>query len=251
VRRNLGIKYHRVTGPGDLGERALYHRESALAKVRVHASHFLQSRTEQIASLRQTLRQPPVVVSPYDAELFGHWWFEGPQFLDEIIRQTASSQSLKLATLSDVLDEYPNPVCIQPAASSWGEQGYQEVWLNEKTQWMYRHQHQAERCMVELANAFPHAEGLLLRALNQAARELLLAQSSDWPFLISQQTAVPYAIRRFRSHIHRFHQLREKISLQTIGEDWLQALESQDNLFPEVDYRVFAEGKGKAERLGG
>src|SRR6185503_16293097 len=101
-------------------------------------------------------------------------------------------------------------------------QGYQQVWLNERTQWLYRHQHQAERCMVELANQFTGAEGSLRRALNQAARELLLAQSSDWSFLISRQTAVPYAMRRFRGHIHTFHQLREQISSRVIDEVWLR-----------------------------
>jgi 1,4-alpha-glucan branching enzyme len=247
VRRNLGIKYHRVTGPGDLGARALYHREKALAKAEQHARHFVQSRQEQIDSLRQTLGQQPVVVSPYDAELFGHWWFEGPHFLDQVIRKSASSQSqFKLAVLSDVLDEYPSPVCLQPAASSWGEQGYQQVWLNERTQWLYRHQHQAERCMVELANQFTGAEGSLRRALNQAARELLLAQSSDWSFLISRQTAVPYAMRRFRGHIHTFHQLREQISSRVIDEVWLRGVESQDSLFPRLNYEVFARRKEKA-----
>ena len=244
ARRNLGIKYHRVTGSGDLGQRALYHRERALAKAEEHARHFVQSRQEQIAYLRQTLGQPPIVVSPYDAELFGHWWFEGPRFLDHVIRKTASSQpQFKLATLSEVLEEYPSPACLQPAASSWGEQGYQQVWLNERTQWLYRHQHQAERCMVELASKFPAAEGPLRRALNQTARELLLAQSSDWPFLISQQTAVPYAMRRFRGHIRRFHQLREQISSRAIEEGWLQVVESQDSIFPRLDYRVFGGWK--------
>jgi 1,4-alpha-glucan branching enzyme len=240
ARRNLGIKYHRITGPGDLGQRALYHRGRALAKAEEHARHFVQSRVEQVASLRRTLGQPPVVVSPYDAELFGHWWFEGPHFLDHVIRKAASHQSqFRLAALSDLLGEYPSPICLQPAASSWGEQGYQQMWLNERTQWLYRHQHQAERCMVELAREFPDAEGPLRRALNQAARELLLAQSSDWPFLISRQTAVPYAVRRFREHIHRFHQLREQISSQAIDEGCLQTVESQDSLFPRLDYRVF------------
>ena len=105
--------------------------------------------------------------------------------------------------------------------------------------------------MVELANKFPNAEGPLRRALNQAARELLLAQSSDWPFLISQQTAVPYAMRRFREHIHRFHQLREQIASRAIDEGWLQTVESQDSLFPRLDYRVFGGRKefpGEPER---
>ena len=97
--------------------------------------------------------------------------------------------------------------------------------------------------MVDLAKEFPEAEGPLRRALNQAARELLLAQSSDWPFLISQQTAVPYAMRRFRGHIQRFHQLREQISSRAIEEGRLQVLESQDSLFPRLDYRVFSVRK--------
>ena len=244
VRRNLGIKYHRVTGPGDLGQRALYHREKALLKAEEHARHFVQSRLKQIVSLRRTLGQSPVVVSPYDAELFGHWWFEGPHFLDQVVRQSQASQSeFKLASLSDVLEDKPDAACLQPAASSWGEQGYQQVWLNERTRWLYRHQHQAERCMVALAREFPNTEGTLRRALNQAARELLLAQSSDWPFLISQQTAVPYAMSRFRGHIHTFQRLRQQISSQTIDEVWLQTIESRNSIFPRLDYRVFCGRK--------
>jgi len=246
VRRNVGIKYHRVTGTGDLGQRALYHRASALAKAEQHATHFVQSRQRQMASLRQTLQQQPIVVSPFDAELFGHWWFEGPHFLDQVIRKTASSQSqFKLVTLSDASREYHSLACLKPAASSWGEQGYHQVWLNERTQWLYRHQHQAESDMVELARRFPAAEGLQRRALNQAARELLLAQSSDWAFLVSQRTAVPYATRRFREHIHLFRHLREKICSHAIAEKWLQTVESQACLFPRLDYRVFLGTEGK------
>ena len=103
--------------------------------------------------------------------------------------------------------------------------------------------------MVALANEFPEAEGTLRRALNQAARELLLAQSSDWPFLISQQTAVPYAMRRFREHIHTFQQLSRQISSQTIDEGWLQTIESQDSIFPRLDYRVYCGRKEKQENL--
>lgn len=248
VRRNLGIKYHRISGAGDLGERSLYCRERALAKAAEHARHFVQCRQQQVVSLCPALGQPPVVVSPYDAELFGHWWFEGPQFLDQVIRQTASAQSqLTLASLGDMVEAYPNLACVQPAASSWGEQGYQQVWLNERTQWLYRHQHQAEQDMVALASEFRDTEGPMRRALNQAARELLLAQCSDWSFLISQRTAVPYAMRRFREHINRFRRLRAQILSSSIEENWLATIESQDNLFPRLDYRIFGVPKENQE----
>ena len=103
--------------------------------------------------------------------------------------------------------------------------------------------------MVALAREFPNTEGTLQRALNQAARELLLAQSSDWPFLISQQTAVPYAMSRFRGHIHTFQRLRQQISSQKIDEVWLQTIESRNSIFPRLDYRVFCRQNETQENL--
>ncbi len=240
VRRNLGIKYHRVTGPVDLGQRALYDRAKALAKVSEHAGNFVGNRSQQIQYLHERLRQRPIIVSPYDAELFGHWWFEGPQFLDRVIRLAAPQQVFKLITLSDAAALYSEPMNQEPAASSWGEEGYHKVWLNQKTQWMYPHQHEAENIMVALANQFPSAEGILRRALNQAGRELMLAQSSDWAFLVSRGTSVPYAVRRFKEHIHRFQTIHQQILAGDVHADWLQQVEAQDNLFSDLDYRVFS-----------
>jgi 1,4-alpha-glucan branching enzyme len=240
VRRNLGIKYHKITGTGDLGQRELYDRERALAKAAEHAGNFIFNRGHQIEYLHKTLRHRPTVVSPYDAELFGHWWFEGPQFLDQVIRKTASDQSVfELVTLAEAAAAHPNPQRQQPAMSSWGAGGYHQVWLNERTQWIYRHQHRAESAMVELVDGCQEPGDASRRALNQAARELLLAQSSDWAFLISQGNSLPYALRRFRDHIGRFHRLRDQIMRNEVELDWLKSVEAQDNLFPDIDYRVF------------
>ena len=250
VRRNLGIKYHRITGSNDLAQREIYDRQEALAKAEEHAANFVFNRCQQIQYLHETLENNPIVVSPYDAELFGHWWFEGPQFLDQVIRKAAFNPSVfQLATLGEAVEAFPNPVLQQPTSSSWGAEGYHQVWLNERTQWLYRHQHKAEASMVELANRFPEAQGLLHDALNQAARELLLAQSSDWAFLISQGKSVPYALRRFRTHIQRFQTLHRQILQQDIQLDWLRTVEAQDNIFPEIDYRDFQSKFPVEERL--
>jgi 1,4-alpha-glucan branching enzyme len=104
---------------------------------------------------------------------------------------------------------------------------------------MYMHQHAAEHRMVELAGRFPHSDGLLKRALNQAARELLLAQSSDWAFIITTGTMVQYAVKRFKDHIHRFTRLYEMINAGQIDERWLADVESKDSIFQEIDYRVY------------
>ena len=140
----------------------------------------------------------PVVVSPYDAELFGHWWHEGPVFLEQVMRQSSlESSRLRLVSLSEVLLEFPDPSTVEPTGSSWGDEGYYRVWLNENNQWLYRHQHWAERGMVDLADRFPDVKGIVERGLNQAGRELLLAQSSDWAFHLTAQNSAGYAQRRF------------------------------------------------------
>ncbi|MCI0490771.1 MAG: DUF1957 domain-containing protein [Blastocatellia bacterium] len=241
VRRNLGIKYHRVTGRVDLGEKQLYVPEWAANKAAVHADHFVTSRREQARDLNSVLSHKPLIVSPYDAELFGHWWFEGVQFLRHVIRKIHFDQSdVRLVTPMDYLAEQPENQQQQPAASSWGAEGYYRVWLNTETEWMYRHQHIAEDRMIELARAYPAAEDLTKRALNQAARELLLAESSDWAFIITTGTAVEYAKKRFRDHIHRFNRLYEMIRRNEIDPEWLGEVETRDTIFQEIDYRVYA-----------
>jgi 1,4-alpha-glucan branching enzyme len=240
VRRNLGIKYHRVTGKVDLGLKELYVPEWATNKAAMHAGNFMFNRQAQARWLRGVIGRKPIIVSPYDAELFGHWWFEGPQFLNYLIRKIHYDQSdIRLVTPSDYLGEFPDNQRQELSTSSWGAEGYYRVWLNGENEWMYPHQHVAEERMCEIAQTHPNAGGLLLRALNQSARELLLAQSSDWAFIITTGTSVQYARKRFRDHIHRFTRLYEMIKRGEIDEGWLADVESKDTIFQEIDYRVY------------
>ncbi len=241
VRRNLGIKYHRVTGKVELGLKQPYVPAWARDKAALHAGHFLLNRQLQVRQLHDKLGRKPIIVSPYDAELFGHWWFEGPQFLNFLIRKLHYDQEeVKLATPADYLNEYRDNQRQQLSPSSWGAEGYYRVWINGENEWMYLHQHVAEDRMIALAKSYPQADGLLQRALNQAARELLLAESSDWAFIITTATSVQYAHKRFRDHIHRFTKLYEMITQNAIDEAWLAEVESRDTIFSEIDYRVYA-----------
>jgi 1,4-alpha-glucan branching enzyme len=200
----------------------------------------MNSRQEQMENLNQLVGRKPMVVSPYDAELFGHWWFEGPTFLKYLIEKLHYDQDeVTMITPSDYLKIYPDNQRQTPSASTWGAEGYNRVWINTSTEWMYPHQHMAEARMVELARQFPDSDGLLQRALNQAARELLLAQSSDWAFIITTGTVVPYALKRFRDHINRFTKLYDDIKAGTIDEEWLLDVESKDTIFQEIDYRIY------------
>ena len=247
VRRNIGIKYYRVTGKVSLGEKEPYVPAWATQKAAEHAGNFLANRQAQAQHLNSVLGRKPLIVSPYDAELFGHWWFEGPQFLNYLIRKAHFDQSnVRLATPIDYLDEFPQNQPQEPAASSWGAEGYYRVWVNGENDWIYLHQHVAEDRMVELTREHPQSDGLLRRALNQAARELLLAESSDWAFIITTATSVQYAIKRFRDHIHRFTRLYEMIKRGEIDEQWLSDVESRDTIFQEMDY---ASAYGEGSRI--
>ncbi|HEX8907690.1 MAG TPA: 1,4-alpha-glucan branching protein domain-containing protein, partial [Anaeromyxobacteraceae bacterium] len=182
----------------------------------------------------------PIVVSPYDAELYGHWWHEGPTFIDFLIRKVAFDQrTFRLATPGEYLRENPEQQVATPPLCSWGAGGYAGVWLDGSNDWVYRHLHKAAERMIALARDYPQAEGLSRRALDQAARELLLAQSSDWAFIMKTGTMVEYAIRRTKEHLLRFTRLHDQIRAGQVDESWLGYVEGKDNIFPEIDYRVY------------
>lgn len=240
VRRNLGIKYYRVTGKVELNMKLPYVPHRATEKAAQDAGHFMLHRQAHARHLRSIIGRKPMIVSPYDAELYGHWWYEGPQFLNYLFRKIHFDQDdIRLATPLDYLAEYPDNQPQQISTSSWGAEGYYRVWLNNENEWMYLHQHVAEDRMIELARAYANAEGVLRRALNQAARELLLAESSDWAFIITTATSVEYARKRFRDHIHRFTRLYEMIRGNEIDETWLADAEWRDTIFQEIDYTVY------------
>lgn len=229
-----GIKYHKITAWQ--GGKDTYDRNQALWLAAEHAQHFLDARVAQVRNLANIMDRPPLLVSPYDAELFGHWWYEGPEFLNYFVRKAFYDQDVvQLTTPHRYLEENPNQQVAKPSPSSWGEEGYYRVWLNEKNEWIYPHLQVAQERMTELARKFSEPTPLESRALKQAARELLLAQSSDWPFILRTGTNPDYARRRVKEHILRFIALYERLKAGGIDEEWLAAVENADNLFAEID----------------
>ena len=229
-----GLKYFRITGAG---EKQVYERDHALAAASGHARHFLDERVAQARAVAPLLDRPPIIVAPYDAELFGHWWYEGPEFLDFLARKLCHEQDeIAFITPGEYLQRHPTNQIATPGASSWGEEGYWRVWLNESNEWIYPHLQIAQERMTELAHRFPQADGLTARALRQAARELLLAQASDWPFILRAGTSPEYARRRVKDHLLRFLALHEQLTATGVDEKWLREIEARDNLFPDVDW---------------
>jgi 1,4-alpha-glucan branching enzyme len=239
-----GLKYYRITGKTDRKEPYLAQR--AIKKVHEHARHFIRSREGQVMHLFEKWRARPVITATYDAELFGHWWFEGVYWLEVLLRRmNRIGRNICMITPSEYLslrDGKPLSQICHPSASSWGEKGYHEVWLNDRNDYIHRHLLKATERMIDLADGFSCAEGILLRALNQAAREILLSQHSDWTFMIKNDCAAAYAQKRFRTHISRFTYLYESILSGRLHEKTLTAMENTDRIFQNIDYRVYQSG---------
>lgn len=231
IRMDTGIKYYRITGPNR--QKEAYVPEWAEMKAERHADHYLGGRISQVEHFARAMDRKPLIVAPYDAELFGHWWWEGPSWIDHLLRKAAAQKTVKLITLSEYLEEYPENQVAQPSQSSWGYKGFNEVWLNSRNDWIYPHLHAAAEIMEALWRK-PADCALTQRAIDQAARELLLAQSSDWAFMINEGAMAQYATGRTRSHLLRFHELARRIEAGAIDADWLASLEQQDNIFPQI-----------------
>lgn len=241
-KRYTGIKYHRISQRG--ADKDLYRRDWAMGAADSHAEDFLHSRVRQFEELRQMLPLDPLLVSPFDAELFGHWWFEGPEFLNLFLRKAVYDQKVfQLATPSDYLAAHSTQQILAPSPSSWGHKGYWEVWLDPANAWIYPHLHGMARRMTEQARRFKargRASQVNERLLRQMARELLLAQSSDWAFLMKTGTAREYATERTKDHIVRFNHLYDDLVSGKPDKAYLADCEHRHNLFENLNWRYFA-----------
>ncbi len=246
-----GMQYWRVTGSKvDLGDKAPYEPDVAVGRVEEHARHFAHLVHDLLKEYAAATGTPGVISSAYDTELFGHWWFEGVAWLKAVLRELAGMPGVELSTASGLIANYPPDRVVDLPESSWGSGGDHSTWLNNETAWMWPRIHAAERTMETLAAANPDATGVRLDVLNQAARELLLLQSSDWPFLVTTGQAKEYAIERFSEHVARFETLVELAAidgeLSAEQSEFLASLAERDNPFQDVDYRNFAARQGSA-----
>jgi 1,4-alpha-glucan branching enzyme len=235
-----GLRFWRITDASrDLASKHVYEPERAMAQVRAHARHFVDLVAGTVAEVESD--GSAVVCSPYDSELFGHWWFEGPAWLGEVAREMAG-RGIVPATLGEAFHICPPRTTISLPEGSWGEGGDHRVWLNADTEWTWDRVYSAEAEWVELRSGAAQASGDLKRVLAQVTRELLLLQASDWQFLITTGAARDYAERRVAEHYAEFKRLAEMARHLDHGEpmsgdaaDLLRRLEREDFCFPDID----------------
>ena len=259
IRTQTGIKYHRITGEGDAKQP--YERGRAMRRAVDHAQQFLKWRQDQVEWLADRMDRRPIVVAPYDAELFGHWWFEGPEWVSFLLRKIAFEQdTVQTITPSEYLAEYPSAQVSEPSLSSWGHKGYCEFWLNPTNDWLYPALHRAAERLSRLAHFHAGAGGVPRRLLNQAGRELLLAQSSDWAFILKSGTAAEFASKRAKESLDNVAVLLEPFGDESdarpndaseteIGPEVrarLDLLEERHRIFDDLQFEVFAPTTARA-----
>ncbi|HEX9822187.1 MAG TPA: 1,4-alpha-glucan branching protein domain-containing protein [Methylomirabilota bacterium] len=235
-----GLRFWKITdSSGDLGTKQVYDPKVATEKVGLQAGHFVGLVKETIEQARGG--RGGMVCSPYDAELFGHWWFEGPLWLEQIVREM-SRNGVRPMTLGEALAVVPPQGPLQLPEGSWGEGGDHRVWLNRDTEWTWDRVYSAEREWVDHLQLGDGGDPALTRVLSQASRELMLLQASDWQFLITTGAARDYAERRVAEHYAGFkrlsemaHTLRQGQPLSVEAADTLRRLEREDFVFPDLN----------------
>ena len=236
-----GLRYWSVTGDTvELGDKEMYNPTYAQAKIEEHARHFTQLVEEEISNFVESEQSYGIVAANFDTELFGHWWFEGVSWLEAVLRQLVASDLVELTTVADYLKAHPTHQTVKLTPGSWGAGGDYSVWDNESTSWIWDIIRIREERMTQVVRAYREPTELEVEFLNQASRELLLLEASDWPFLITMKQAGEYASHRFRDHVDRFDRLLDGLTDPASNIAMLEEVQKKDNVFPHIDYRWFS-----------
>jgi 1,4-alpha-glucan branching enzyme len=236
-----GLRYWRVTGSGtDLAEKEEYQPDRADQRIPENAAHFVDMVKETLREYHRKTGRKGILCAPFDAELFGHWWFEGPRWLGEVLTRLDQDNEVELTTCAAYLDQVAPVEIISLPEGSWGQGGYHYIWLNEWTEWTWKHIYEDEaRFKALLAELGGRPDDELSSILIQMARELLLLESSDWQFLISTWSARDYAELRLAEHHQIFQRLATMAERYGRGEwvdpgEWtfLGECQKRDNVFP-------------------
>jgi 1,4-alpha-glucan branching enzyme len=236
-----GMHYWKLTSKEcGLGDKHLYYPDEAFSKAREHADHFVHMVGELAKSRFEATGEKPLIMVSFDTELFGHWWFEGIEWIKQVCLNMSKQQTVTPLTATAYLEQTPPKHAITLPESTWGQGGHFWVWNNHHTDWMWPVIYDAEYKMRSLVSQFANTQDPLeVKTLNMALRQILLLESSDWPFLVTTFQAKDYAIDRFNEHKDRFWALAEMLDSGTIDESKIDAMFDIDNCFPELDFRSF------------
>lgn len=240
-----GLKPARVTGRNvPSQEKAPYDPDRASAAVDDHVADFVEIVRRRLISESERIGRPAHVVAAFDTELFGHWWYEGPAWLERVLRALPEA-GVRVGTLAQATAEgyVGDPVELPP--SSWGSGKDWQVWAGEQVADLVQlNAEVVDTALVTVDKALeqagtPGMQPARDRVADQILRETLLTVSSDWPFMVSKDSAADYA--RYRAHLHA-HATREiagalasgrRDAAARLAQNWNRA----DGLFGALDAR--------------
>jgi len=244
-----GLHYHRITDKSlPQNEKELYNIENANKTVDSNASHFITLISRELKQASELFIHEGIIISPFDFELFGHWWAEGINWLKSIIKLIYQEEEIGMITMSDFVSQYKdNFSIIKMKESSWGEGGDFRVWKNPEHSWIWSYINGSVREFEEVLAKNPTPNDWETRIIKQIARELLLMEGSDWPFLLYTEQAKEYANQRFHHHHQRFLKLIwvaknfNETNLISLRE--LEEIEDIDSCFQDVNVEYFKKRK--------
>ncbi|MFX0042229.1 MAG: 1,4-alpha-glucan branching protein domain-containing protein [Candidatus Hodarchaeota archaeon] len=240
-----GLRYWRITHKElGKGEKQLYNIKKSEEVIESHANHFISLIIEELRQFSEKFPVKGIIISPYDFELYGHWWMEGILWLKKIFEMIQYNEDVEMITISDYNSKYKDDFSIiRMGESSWGEGGHFQVWKNPNHGWIWPYINGSIKEFENVLELNPNPNNWGRRILQQAARELLLMEGSDWPFLLYTKQAKEYANMRFHHHHQRCNKLiwqakdfNDKIRL-SVGE--LEEFESIDSCFRDININYF------------
>ena len=250
-----GLRYWKITGHKvDLGAKDLYYPDDVPGKLHEHVSHFCDFVKERLWDYHRSTGRCGVVTASFDAELFGHWWFEGPQFLRDVLLTLHHDPDVDVVTAEQYLKRHPADMVVSLPEGSWGDGGDHRVWANTQVNWMWDIEYRCETNFGKAIRDLPwQTDAQIEQLLSQTARELLLLQASDWQFIITRGQAIDYGIKRFMQHVSRFEtllDLAEKLAqdstylgkLNDTEQFEVKDAQLHDIIFPEIDLNWWRMG---------
>lgn len=244
------LRYWKIThNKADMAYKDYYYPDDAVdQKVLEHAGNY---KFHIAGSLKHHFEQTgaaSMVLTAFDTELYGHWWFEGPLFIYHVIKWVHKDPEIKTETCSEFLDRIPPRGDVFLPESSWGAGYDSSTWINKEVAWVLDRDYDAEREMQYLAREFFYTKDPdHIKILKQCARELMVLMSSDWKFMISNWSTRDHAERRVGQHYSDFKQLA-KMAWDYGHGRWVEQSEwillgdcmARNRLFPDIDFKWFA-----------
>ncbi|MDR0706419.1 MAG: DUF1957 domain-containing protein [Treponema sp.] len=217
-----------------------YDPGKAFEKAKAHAREFLDTQTVRLQEASIYMEETPLCLCAVEADRLGRFWREGTLFLEALFREAVHA-GVHCVSPGEYLYDQDSTLLetVVPSFSSSGVNGYAETWLDSSNDWMYRHIQRAVERMTELAERFPNESGIKERALNQAARELLLAQDSCLSKRLYYQENANYNAKEIENDLRNFTTIYESLGSSHISTDWLTRLERSHHIFPYINYRAF------------